>query len=277
MTHAMTICNDAAVQRIIPQVLLVNETLVSMGTYNDIKSSLPPTFVCFRQPKAWMNAASMLQYIALLKRALAGELQRRKVILYLDMFKSHYNPKVLAAVAACGMNPCFVPAKLTWALQPADTHVFAGYKRRLAQEVEGHAIVALDGKVGWQQLTQSIAATDREFVQPTPWAKSFKDNGLVDYQQHISQRCLQKLEVLPCVFPLPHSFPTLQHLKDVFPNRSIIPVQALFRSLISERPRVIPVRPKRKAAPKAPAQPPSAHPWHGRTRSTSQLEPRTQP
>ena len=100
----MSVCNDAAVQRIIPQVLLVNEKLVPIETYNEILSSLPPTFLCIRQAKAWMNTATMLRYIALLKRALAEEMQRRKVILYMDMCKAHYNPKVLAAITACGMN-----------------------------------------------------------------------------------------------------------------------------------------------------------------------------
>ena len=273
MTHALTICNDAEVQPLIPQLLFLKESLVSQQLYLDIKSSLPPTFVCLRQTKAWMNTDSMLQYITSLRRALAGELLRRKVILYLDMFKSHYNQRVLAAAARSQIHLCFLPAKLTWALQPADIHVFAGYKRRLAQELEGKAICTVDGKVGWRTLTQCITVTDREFVQTKVWAKAFKDNGLVGHQQNISKRCRDKLEILPQVFPLAQGFPTLRQLQEVFPNRAIIPVHDLFRPLMRAGPPRVPLRAKRKAAPMPPVPPHSANPWHGRTRSTSQLEP----
>ena len=200
MTHAMTVCNDEHVQPLIPQLLFVKASLVSEEEFACIKSSLPPTFVCLRQPKAWMNTESMLEYIGILHKSLTEEMKHRKVILYLDMFRSHYNTQVLESASSKRIHLCFVPAKLTWALQPADTHVFAGYKRRLAQELEGKAITHVAGKVGWRALIQCISVTDQDFVQKKVWKKAFQDNGLVDHQKKISKSCLAKLEIMPDMF-----------------------------------------------------------------------------
>lgn len=63
------------------------------------------------------------------------------------MHKTHYSPEVLSTCSRNNLHVSFVPAKLTWALQPADTHVFAGQKRRLCQRLEIMAVHSEDGKI----------------------------------------------------------------------------------------------------------------------------------
>ena len=57
-----------------------------------------------------------------------------QVVLLLDTASAHICPKFLRAASRKGIVVQYIPAKLTWLLQPLDTHVFARFKQFLIQE-----------------------------------------------------------------------------------------------------------------------------------------------
>ena len=272
LTHLMCICNDRRVQATLPQILLVSEKRVSESVFNRICESLPPHFQCFRQLKAWTNADTMIRFVKLLRVALDRCAPSRQVILFADAYKAHISKPVLQACIEQRIHICLIPAKLTWALQPADTHVFAKYKQALYQEVEGMLVATTDGRVAWTELVKAILVVDERCVRDGEWEKAFADHGFVFNQRGISARCVDKLELAAGEFPLAPGLPSLSELQSIFPVRSNVPLDLLF-SLLSEGYKVTAAKEvKRKKRLPEKAELPTENPWRGRTRSTSAQE-----
>ena len=82
----------------------------------------------WRLKKAWMTTEVMEKYIVLLGGILKEFQTTHRFILYLDALRVHVSPKVLRAASRANLWICVIPAKMTWALQPCDAHVFASYK-----------------------------------------------------------------------------------------------------------------------------------------------------
>ena len=67
--------------------------------------------------------------------AALGELTAtHQVVLLLETASVHICPKFLRAASHKGSMVQYISAKLTWLLQPLDTHVFAWFKQYLIQE-----------------------------------------------------------------------------------------------------------------------------------------------
>lgn len=139
-----------------------------------------------------------------------------------------------------------IPAKLTWALQPCDTHVFAAYKRQLVEEQQVRRIAeaelhrrrsaALSPPPGVApvepvlNLIESLVAAFEKTVQQRSWSAAFASNGLGDSLLDISPALLQQLrfEAMPSDV---QRWPTLKDFQHIFPARSDIPVDSIFAVL----------------------------------------------
>ena len=66
------------------------------------------------------------------------------------------NRKVLRVASSMDLWICVIPGKLTWALQPCDTHLFAQYKSMLAEEVQRRSELTADGEVSWELVLESL-------------------------------------------------------------------------------------------------------------------------
>ena len=81
----------------------------------------------------------------------------------------------------------FIPAKLTWLIQPCDTHCFALYKRFLKLIVlryrARNAVTAVPSVPVWFGF---IAETSVDHMNQRSWVSAFRDNGFGDSQMHVS-------------------------------------------------------------------------------------------
>ena len=270
LTHVAIICDDMRIQRDLPQVLLVGEQQVSAKVHSELQRSLPANVHVWRCKNAWVNATVMVQVIKLMDRCLRAHRSTRRFILSMDVYKAHIAPTVLQALGRYDFWPLLIPAKLTWALQPCDTHMFAQYKDKLTKEHQLRLTETENGQTSWPLLTQSVVCVVRTVLEERPWQQAFADTGLTHNAQRVSARVLAKLEL--CAAPLlpAAQIPSLAQLQAVFPAGSIIPVGGLFSALARrEREATSSVPRPAPAPPLLPLPPPQ--PWFGRTRSTSAL------
>jgi len=267
-THLMSVCDDAALQKSLPQILILNQSLVSDVVFAELTASLPANVYVYRQPKAWVNGTTMCEYVRLLARHLALLRVGRSVIVYSDAYRSHFSPAVLQAFARHNFMVCLIPAKMTWALQPCDTHVFVEYKRALVRILEEFALCTDSGKITWVLLVSAICRVLTEIVESKPWVKAFLDLGLTGHQRLVSDRCLSKLELRRADVQVSDTFVTLQQLEDIFPKKCIVPAGALFAGLVREQNRTDPEIPERRRPP-SPSPVPPKNAWYGRTRSAT--------
>ena len=109
---------------------------------------------------------------------IAGEVGRRLAAfrathaftVFADSYKAHIGKRALRAFGRAGLRLCCIPAGLTWALQPCDTHLFALYKRRVRELCEDVAVQGQDGKLGWKDVVTAVANVIANTVNRWTWA-----------------------------------------------------------------------------------------------------------
>ena len=272
-THVAFICDDAETQVLLPRVILVSERTMSAQTASAIMQSLPPPCIFLRCKSAWVTETTMLLIAAELRKRLAPFCTTHAFTLFADSYKAHIGKRALRAYARAGLRFCCIPAGLTWALQPCDTHVFAVYKRRLRELCEDVALRREDGKVGPSDVVNAVLTVIATLLNGRSWTRAFADLGLSGTQLSLSQRVREKLHFpgpLPLIPPGPPDLPQLMH---IFPRGLNIPIAELFTFYTQGAHETAVHMPEAHAAPLrrtllAHGRVSEQQPWFGRTRST---------
>ena len=214
-----------------------------------------------------------MEILRLLSRALKPFSHRFQPVLMWDAAKSHIRPDVLACAGKLGIWTIIVPAKVTWLLQPADTHCFARYKAFLRRKYLECSASASDGHVSTDDIILTINAAVREVFQKQKWQGSFMGNGFGHQQGQVRSKILEHLE-WAAVPQVACTLPNLSQFAHIWPRRLDVPVDALFYAFL---PHAVPPHRQRSrmssaAADEAPV------PWERRLRprtgrgSDSQLD-----
>ena len=133
-TLVALMCDDVSLQPRMPQILLGNESLFKATTVAALRPTLPPNIVLWRRKSGWVTKDLMQDILREICGALGARTTTHQVVLLLDTAGVHICPKFLRAASLKGITVQYIPAKLTWLLQPLDTHVFARFKRFLLQK-----------------------------------------------------------------------------------------------------------------------------------------------
>lgn len=114
-----------------------------------------------------------------------------------------------------------IPSKMTWALQPADTHLFGQLKSRLGHHCIAAAAGTESGNLTVLMLLECLKTTILEKVSSQSWSKAFSDLGLIGTQRHVSKRVRTKLN-LDRIEEASRDLPTLADLQSCFPKGTVI-------------------------------------------------------
>lgn len=97
-TLVTVICDDAAIQRVLPQVVLFPARLANAAVRTQIRQSLPPSIEFWVEDKCWMTTEIMIRVLLLLGRALQPFREERQVIFSCDAYKAHMTRRVWQAL-----------------------------------------------------------------------------------------------------------------------------------------------------------------------------------
>ena len=111
MSMATFVCDDADVQPLLPQVLLVIKRLRTEAETAAAMARLPPGLLLWREDKSWTISSIMLRLLRTLHLALAPVLPTRQVILSADAFRLHMTKEVFRSAARLGFFCFLIPAK----------------------------------------------------------------------------------------------------------------------------------------------------------------------
>jgi hypothetical protein len=226
-SYLCMVCDDEAIQRVLPQVLLVSNKMVPSKELQIIRSQLPANVHIQYADSSWTTTAQLQWVLKLLAKSLGDRLSDRQVILSLDCFRAHITQPIWRQCKAQNIFYFIIPAKTTWVLQPCDTHVFASVKRCFEKRCLEAMLAHPNGVLTTQNVFQSLAACIGEVVCSRSWLQAFRDTGLTGDQTLVSSRVLQKLgiEYAPIVGA---GLPTLSMLQNIFPKNCIIPITLVF-------------------------------------------------
>ena len=127
VTHVAFATHDSAVQARLPQVIIGNTRKFTPGLLAAVMPQKPANVALIRQKIAWNTTTLMLHIIEILGATMQN-FPQHQAVLVLDTASCHTAPRVVRAASAQGIWFSFIPAKLTFLLQPLDTHIFASYK-----------------------------------------------------------------------------------------------------------------------------------------------------
>ena len=171
LTHLAVISDDPEVQKLVPQLLVVGEAVLPERILANVLECVSPPWALLRQAKAWVNVEVMMTFARALVKALTELQANIHSIICFDTFRAHINPRVLRFLSMNGFHVVVIPALMTWALQPLDTHAFAVYKRELSVSAAVRAIADPDSPDTWRTLIRLVVGTGDDIIRSRSWKK----------------------------------------------------------------------------------------------------------
>ena len=222
------VCDDEMIQNVLPQICLVNEKhLTKAEPAAALRAYLDANSVLWTSSKAWVTSTLMCKIVKLLKKHLQPFFATHHFILTADGYRAHLTKPVWGAVNRARIMYHLIPAKMTWILQPCDSHVFAVLKNTLQHECQSLVLKTVDGRLTMSLLFQALARSILVVLRNRSWRTAFWDVGLTGTQAAVSDHVLAKLGLhgRPRV---DDELPSLQELQAVFPGRVILPIVEIF-------------------------------------------------
>ena len=220
------VTHDHEIQPKLPQVILGNKHKLTLGLVAELAAVKPAGFCIWREESSWTNRSIMCRILTLLCKCLAEYSVTHQIILVLDVASCHFHSSVLGYATRLGIRLVFVPAKLTFLLQPLDSHCFSRLKRKLKEKWLSLAAESDSGTVSHQAWLSAVFIVVPSVLCGVKWKPAFQANGLLG-EQLISARVLEQVGwASPPVVPA--CIPSEEQLKSVFPKRAQVSRNSLF-------------------------------------------------
>ena len=198
-----------------------------------MRACLAPGAFLRRVDSVWTCSRIMVRRSNLLRAAITPLCPPpRRIILSADACRAHLTRLVWHAAARNGIFQHILRAKMTWCLQPPDTHASAALKRHLSVAAQASAAAAPGGRLSRVLLVSAVCSILQAVPRGRSSAPAFDHRGLRGTQERVFRRTLAKL-ALPLSPPpsAARSPPALAMLMDGAPRRAIPSVDHVFAPL----------------------------------------------
>jgi hypothetical protein len=230
--------HSSEIQPHLPQILLGNKHRLLVSLLQQLTPHIPANFHVWREESSWVNHVIMRRVLCLLVLSLQAFMATYQIILVLDCARCHIHPTIFALATRLGVRLLYVPAKLTFLLQPADTHCFSRLKQKLRQKWMQLKVDSSSGEISHLEWFIAMLQIVSQVLCSNRWEPAFLSVGLLD-ERKLSSRVLNHLGWDSPV-AIPNDIPSVAQLQNIFPRRSRIFRDSLFSWAL----------PKPKAQPK---------------------------
>lgn len=223
-----TICSDSAVQRDLPQIRLPRRRAkgaVGRSTLAAYAAAGLPQ-IAYHGGSGWNNAATMSCYLRELRRRVNRSAPDRPVVLVMDDCSIHICDEVLALCKKLRIAVAIIPSRMTWVLQPLDTHVFAQLKADIRRTVFSAIAAGTTGKLAAGERIRLHGQSIRRILVERDWSSVVERAGLKGPGYELRPAVSELLEGADLTARLP----TAQELADTLqvpPRRSLRLLQLL--------------------------------------------------
>ena len=227
VTHVAFICDDAEVQRFMPQVIIANEHTITDDELAALRAASPRNVRILRRRSAWVDAEICALFMFWLVIGLGALRNKFQIVLLFDAYKAHFADMVIRACTCHGIWPLVIPACLTWLLQPLDTHAFLPYRLCLQRAYQLARIQAHDGVVGKHEVFACLFTAITNVLESSSWAFAFVRDGFGEQQSGLSTRVESWLELAGKVEVGDGRISDAQ-VRSCFPRRTVAAVQNIW-------------------------------------------------
>ena len=250
LTHIAVVCDDAALQPLLPQVIVANTKTILRKQLLRLIIESPPNVRLVRRQTSWNTAALQEEVIGWLREALQPFRDRYTPVLLMDAAPVHLASNVLRACVERSIHVIVVPAQMTWLLQPLGTRVFRLYKATFMRAFQTARTRTDTGHLTVAAFLQVVYSTIREVLQGRTWHHAFAACGYTMGQTDVSESVLSELELAQRP-QVSSACPDEQQLQYIFPRNCTIPP----RDLLEQAPAFLPDAPLPPPLESPPARP----------------------
>lgn len=225
------VCDDERVQRLLPQIFVTNERVITQSDAVKFAGECCGNVVIVRRKSAWVDAGFAREVVEVLATCLSGELARFQIILHMDTLPAHMHVGVLKACCESGIHVHFIPAKTTGWLQPLDVLVFSVFKGWVVREVERLRLASVSGLLTPLEMLGVYRRGVEAVIQSRGWAQAFELTGLRG-QSNLSRRLLDRLRLASSPI-ISNQLPKFEDFETVFPVGKAVRVEDLFGTALA--------------------------------------------
>lgn len=226
LTHVAVICDNPRLQPLMPQYIIGNFSTFLQRDWPALVASAPGNVVLIRQKSAWNNTTLFVHILARLGAILRPHLSSYQPILLLDACRLHYARPILQACRRSHLWFVFVPARLTWLLQPCDSHAFQKYKLFLRNAYQARRARSATGELNMHEFLECVYGAIRVVLQGQRWGVAFDRDGFGQHQAEVSTFVRRQAE-LEVDFVIPAGPPSEEQLRLCFPRRARLHLPSL--------------------------------------------------
>ena len=269
LTHVAFVCDKTSIQVYLLHVTIGNEAVLQLYIQREIEPQLFSNVYSVRRKSARVDAGYMAVIIALLGKILKPFLGTVQPILLMDALPARVAQTVFRAAARCGFWVVVVPAKLTWLIQPADTHAFYKYKMYLKKRYLEARARSAEGELQLREVLMAMNDGVRYAFQAHDRSKAFDGNGFGHQQRLLRTTVMQEAgSTMPVV--IPPNGPNLSQLRSIWPSGGDVPLDDVFAPFLTSPDDVATSddvhSAARRAAPRAAGPLSEGEPWLERVR-----------
>ena len=228
-THFATICNVPEIQPHLPHVIFVSAASLRVPDWHRICASLPPNVYLKRMPSAWNSADQQRVINRLIRASLEPFMARYQPIVYFDTAPAHMRPEVLHDLPGLGLWYALIPPRMTWMLQPLDSHAFQKYKWYLKTNFQNELAEGAD-RVAIEYMVGLVVRAIRYVLQRYRWAPAFEQNGLTGDHTKVSAYIRRHIQT-EVLEPFSTDAPTMDALRLCWPRARVFPIAEVMDSL----------------------------------------------
>ena len=209
VTLLASLSSIPGLQHRMPHFLLTRDTTLSAAEKARLRA-LPPPLVWVEGSTGWMTVGLLCRILTHIRRVVLAAAPNYEVVVLLDSAPMHAHPAVLAHAARLRVHLLFVPSKMTWLLQPLDTHVFGTLKHSLHSLQLEQRATAEEARIPKDAWVPLVAAAVQQVLVERQWSSAFPDNGLAAGALPRRQRVA---DVCGSLFPVARRPPDTEELQ----------------------------------------------------------------
>ena len=202
-TFVCVVAASARLQAVMPQVWIGNKRVFRAKDLREVAPEIPHNCLLWREATSWNTALLMEKILTFIAERAATVLgPRSQLALVFDCASVHLTRAVLQKAQSLSIWIVLAPTACTHAVQPADTHVFAGVKAFLRNCVSECKMRSPNGTLAQADWLRCCLKTE-SFLKDRPWRQAFLDNGILGERHCLSAKLRDHRFPSPSVSPPP--------------------------------------------------------------------------
>ena len=172
-------CDAPELQPVLPQVVCPRYTKDALPPQHilDLYAAVGSPLEFWHKSSGWVGSQIFIKWITRVRTIVSSFNSSAWIVLTLDCSNAHLNVKTIRHLRRLGVLVVFLPAKLTWLLQPLDVYAFGELKQRIRVAQTALRMSASSGSLDIGSWINGTADAIRHVLVDRDWSDAFAKLG----------------------------------------------------------------------------------------------------